>query len=180
MYAKLAIRNIKRSFKDYSIYFLTLVFGVAIFYTFNSIESQTIMMNLSEAEKNAFEMVNVVMSVASVFISAILGFLIIYASNYLIKRRKKEFGIYMTLGMGKRQISKILLLETIFVGIISLAIGLILGIFASQFMSILVAKLFQADMSEFEFVFSQNACIKTCIYFAVMFLAVMVFNTFTI
>ena len=88
MYAKLAIRNIKRSFKDYSIYFLTLVFGVAIFYTFNSIESQTIMMNLSEAEKSAFEMVNVVMSVASVFISAILGFLIIYASNYLIKRRK--------------------------------------------------------------------------------------------
>ena len=69
------IRNIKRSFKDYSIYFLTLVFGVAIFYTFNSIESQTIMMNLSEAEKSAFEMVNVVMSVASVFISAILAVL---------------------------------------------------------------------------------------------------------
>lgn len=86
----------------------------------------------------------------------------------------------MTLGMGKRQISKILLIETVLVGIISLAIGLILGIFASQFMSILVAKLFQADMSKFEFVFSQNACIKTCIYFAVMYLAVLLFNAFTI
>ena len=180
MYAKLAIRNIKRSFKDYSIYFLTLVFGVAIFYTFNSIESQTIMMNLSEAEKSAFEMVNVVMSVASVFISAILGFLIIYASNYLIKRRKKEFGIYMTLGMGKRQISKIILIETILVGIISLIVGLIIGIFASQFMSILVAKMFEADMSKFQFVFSKDACIKTCIYFAVMYVAVMFFNTFTV
>lgn len=67
-----------------------------------------------------------------------------------------------------------------FVGIISLAIGLILGIFASQFMSILVAKLFQADMSKFEFVFSRTACIKTCIYFAVMYIAVIIFNVFTI
>ena len=86
----------------------------------------------------------------------------------------------MTLGMGKRQISKILFIETIFVGIISLAIGLVLGIFASQFMSILVAKLFQADMSKFEFVFSKNACVKTCIYFAIMYLAVLLFNAFTI
>ncbi len=82
--------------------------------------------------------------------------------------------------MGKRQISKILLMETILVGIISLIVGLIIGIFASQFMSILVAKMFEADMSEFQFVFSKDACIKTCIYFAVMYVAVMFFNTFTI
>ncbi len=82
--------------------------------------------------------------------------------------------------MGKRQISKIIILETIFVGIISLIIGLIAGVFASQFMSILVAKMFEADMSKFEFVFSVNACIKTCIYFGVMYVAVSMFNTFTI
>lgn len=82
--------------------------------------------------------------------------------------------------MGKRQISKIILMETILVGIISLIVGLIVGVFASQFMSILVAKMFEADMSEFQFVFSKDACIKTCIYFAVMYLAVMLFNTFTI
>ncbi len=116
----------------------------------------------------------------SVFVAVVLGLLIVYANNFLINRRKKEFGIYMTLGMSKRQISKIILLETIFVGIISLIIGLIIGIFASQFMSILVAKLFEADMSEFHFVFSKDACIKTCIYFAVMYLAVMIFNTMTI
>ena len=58
----------------------------------------------------------------SVFVSVILGLLIVYANNFLINRRKKEFGIYMTLGMGKRQISKIILLETIFVGIISLVV----------------------------------------------------------
>ena len=114
------------------------------------------------------------------FVAVVLGLLIVYANNFLINRRKKEFGIYMTLGMGKRQISKIILLETIFVGIISLAVGLVIGIFASQFMSILVSKLFEADMSEFQFVFSSDSCIKTCIYFAVMYLAVMLFNAFTV
>ena len=77
-------------------------------------------------------------------------------------------------------ISKIILMETILVGIISLIVGLIIGIFASQFMSVLVAKMFEADMSKFQFVFSKDACIKTCIYFAVMYVAVMFFNTFTI
>ena len=116
----------------------------------------------------------------SVFVEIILGLLIVYANNFLINRRKKEFGIYMTLGMGKKQISKIILMETIFVGVISLAIGLAVGIFASQFMSILVAKMFEADMSEFQFIFSKDACIKTCIYFALMYVAVMFFNTFTV
>ena len=180
MLFKLSARNMKKSFKDYAIYFITLVLGVALFYMFNSLDSQEAMLQVSSSTKEMIKLMINMLGMVSIFIAVILGLLIVYANNFLINRRKKEFGIYMTLGMGKRQISKILLLETIFVGIISLAIGLILGIFASQFMSILVAKLFQADMSGFEFVFSQNACIKTCIYFAVMFLAVMVFNTFTI
>ncbi len=124
-------------------------------------------------------MINI-LGFVSVFVAVVLGLLIVYANNFLINRRKKEFGIYMTLGMGKRQISKIILLETVLVGIISLGIGLIIGIFASQFMSILVAKLFEADMSEFHFVFSKDACTKTCIYFTVMYLAVMFFNTMTV
>ena len=116
----------------------------------------------------------------SVFVAVVLGLLIVYANNFLINRRKKEFGIYMTLGMGRRQISKIILLETIFVGIISLLIGLAVGVFASQFMSILVAKMFEADMSEFKFIFSIDSCIKTCIYFAIMYVLVMIFNTYTV
>ena len=86
----------------------------------------------------------------------------------------------MTLGMGRRQVSRIILLETIFVGIVSLAIGIGIGVFASQFMSVLVAKMFEADLTKFQFVFSKEACVKTCIYFAVMYLAVMIFNTITV
>ena len=180
MLFKLSIKNMKKSFKDYAIYFITLVLGVAVFYMFNSLDSQEAMLQVSSSTKQMIKLMINMLSMVSVFIAVVLGLLIVYANNFLINRRKKEFGIYMTLGMGKRQISKILLIETVFVGIISLAIGLILGIFASQFMSILVAKLFQADMSKFEFVFSKNACIKTCIYFAVMYLAVLFFNAFTI
>ena len=180
MLFKLSFENIKKSFKDYAIYFLTLVLGVAIFYMFNSLDSQQAMLEVSKSQKTIIQLMIQMLGMVSVFVAVILGLLIVYANNFLINRRKKEFGIYMTLGMGKRQISKIILLETVFVGIISLIIGLILGIFASQFMTILVGKMFESDMSKFEFVFSQDACIKTCIYFAVMYLAVMVFNTMNI
>lgn len=180
MLFKLSIKNIRKSFKDYAIYFITLVLGVAVFYLFNSLDSQEAMLKVSSSTREMIRLMINMLGMVSIFIAVILGLLIVYANNFLINRRKKEFGIYMTLGMGKRQISKILLMETIFVGIISLIIGLVIGIFGSQFMSILVAKLFQADMSGFEFVFSKGACIKTCIYFAIMYFAVILFNTFTI
>lgn len=180
MLFKLSVKNMKKSFKDYAIYFLTLVLGVAIFYMFNSLDSQQAMLDVSASTRDMIKLMIAMLSYISVFVAIVLGLLIVYANNFLINRRKREFGIYMTLGMGKRQISKIILFETILVGILSLGAGIILGIFASQFMSILVGKLFEADMTKFEFVFSKDACIKTCIYFAVMYIAVMIFNTITI
>lgn len=180
MLFKLSFENMKKSLKDYSIYFLTLVLGVAIFYMFNSLDSQQAMLQVSQSQRELIKLMISMLGMVSVFVAIVLGLLIVYASNFLINRRKKEFAIYMTLGMGKSQISKIILLETIFVGIISLFIGIIVGVFASQLMSVLVSKLFEANMSDLTFVFSKGACIKTCIYFAVMYLAVMVFNTMTI
>lgn len=180
MLFKLSFENMKKSFKDYAIYFLTLVLGVAIFYMFNSLDNQEAMLTVSNSTREMIKLMVSMLGMVSIFVAVILGLLIVYANNFLINRRKKEFGIYMTLGMGKRQISKIILLETILVGIISLVIGIIIGVFASQFMSILVSKLFEADMSEFTFVFSKNACVKTCFYFAIMYVAVTIFNTITI
>ncbi len=177
---KLSIKNMKKSIKDYAIYFLTLVLGVAIFYMFNSIDSQQAMLEISNSKKEMLKLMVSMLEIVSIFVAVVLGLLIVYANNFLINRRKKEFGVYMTLGMSKKQISKIILLETLLVGIISLVVGIIIGVFASQFMSVLVSKLFEADMSEFHFVFSQNACIKTCIYFAIMYLAVMFFNSITV
>lgn len=180
MLFKLSIRNMKKSFKDYAIYFLTLVLGVAIFYMFNSIDSQQAMLEVSQSTRDIIKLMINMLGYISVFVAVVLGLLIVYANNFLINRRKKEFGIYMTLGMGKRQISKIILIETILIGVLSLITGIIIGVFASQFMSILVGKLFEADMTKFQFVFSKDACIKTCLYFAIMYIAVMIFNTITI
>lgn len=177
MLFNLSIKNIKKSFRDYAIYFFTLILGVAIFYVFNSIENQTVMLQISNSTKDIIKLMNSVLSGVSVFVSFVLGFLIVYASQFLMKRRKKEFAIYLTLGMSKRQISKILLVETLFIGLVSLVVGLVLGVALSQVMSIVVANLFQADMSKFTFIFSLSAMIKTILYFGIMYLLVMIFNT---
>lgn len=180
MLFKLSIKNIQKSIKDYAIYFLTLVLGVAIFYVFNSIESQTVMMKVSNNTLEIINLMNQLLSSVSVFISFILGFLIIYASRFLIKRRNKEFGIYLTLGMSKRKISLILFFETLIIGILSLGVGLLIGFFLSELMSLLVANLFEADMTNFRFIFSSSAALKCLIYFGIMYLIVMIFNTISV
>lgn len=180
MLFKLSLKNIKKSIKDYAIYFFTLILGVAIFYVFNAIDSQTVMLKTTANMTEIIKLMTNMLSGVSMFVSVILGFLIIYASRFLIKRRNKEFGIYLTLGMSKRKISLILFFETLFIGVISLIVGLGLGFVLSQAMSVLVANMFEADMTDFHFVFSKAACIKTLIYFGIMYLLVMIFNTIII
>ena len=176
----MSVKNIRRSFKDYTIYFFTLILGVAVFYVFNALGSQTVMLKLSNTMYEILELMNRILSGVSVFVSCILGALILYASRFLIKRRKKEFGIYLTLGMSKYKISRILFMETLLIGLLSLAVGLAAGVLVSQCMSVVVANLFDADMTRFRFVFSGAACLKTCGYFAIMYVLVMIFNSFNI
>lgn len=176
MYFKLAFKNIKKSYKNYVIYFLTLIFGICIFYTFNSIESQSVMMELNEQKQSAFMMAEQLIGYFSVFIAFVLGFLIVYANNYLIKRRKKEFGIYMTLGMENGSLSKMIFLETLFIGAISLGIGVVLGIMLSQALSVLTAYMFQVDLTKFQFVFSTLGFKRTVLCFSIIYLVVLIFN----
>ncbi len=180
MFSKLAMSNVKKSMKDYTIYFLTLTFGVCLFYVFNSIHSQRAMLVLSSTQNRMLEELQEMIGMVSVFISVILGFLIVYANRFLIKRRKKELGIYMLLGMEKQKISHILILETFQIGIFSLAAGLLIGIFASQGLAVFTARMFHAKMKEFTFIFSPGACVKSLIYFGIIFIVVMIFNTVTV
>lgn len=180
MLFKLSLKNISKSIKDYAIYFFTLILGVAIFYVFNAIDDQSVMMKVSSRTAEIIKLMTNVLSGVSVFVSIILAFLIVYASRFLIKRRNKEFGVYLTLGMSKKKISLILFIETLIIGIVSLVVGLGIGFLLSQLMSILVANMFEADLTRFQFVFSTNACIKTLIYFSIMYFVVMIFNTINI
>ncbi len=180
MFFKLAFKNVTKSIRDYTIYFLTMTFGVCLFYMFNSIDSQKAMLNISAVQSKSMDLLTESIGYVSIFISVILGFLIVYANRFLIRRRKKELGIYMTLGMEKGKISCMVVLETFFIGIFALAVGLVVGIFSSQWLSVVTAKMFEVSMKTFQFAFSIDAFYKTMLYFGIIFLIVMIFNTVSI
>lgn len=172
----ISLKNIRKSFKNYLIFFITTIFGVAIFYVFNSLSDQAVMLKINESNVSLIDTLGSIMSVISVFVAVVLGFLIVYANTFLIKRRNKEFGIYLILGMGKVKVAAILIIETVVIGIISMAAGLIVGIAASQGMSILIANLFEADLTKFRFVVSKAAIMKTILYFCIMYGVVLILD----
>lgn len=176
MLFKLSLSNLRKSIRDYAVYFFTLVIGVAVFYVFNSIESQTAFLEMSKSTKEILQLLISVISGISVFVAIILGLLIVYAGHFMMKRRNKEFALYLVLGMGKGKISAIIFIETFFIGIISLGVGIVAGIIISQFMSTFAANLFEANMSQYHFTISGEAILKTIICFGIMYIAEMLFN----
>lgn len=181
MYLKLALRNIRRSVRDYAIYFITLLFGVAVFYAFNSIGSQQILFDMeTSASKTVFDSTTYILGMFSVVVACVLGFLILYANQFLIRRRKREFGTYLVLGMTPGHVSRIVLYETVLVGLLSLAVGLICGILLSQGLSFFTAALFGTTMTNYQFVFSPDALITTLGCFAAIYVVVALFNTVTV
>lgn len=180
MYFKLSFRNVKRSFKDYAIYFMTITFAVCLFYSFNSLSAQQVMFDFSASQSARVKLIEELIGFVSVFISIILAFLIIFANNFLIRRRKKELGMYMTLGMGKYKISRILVVETLLIGLMSLGAGLGLGVLLSQGLSIVTAAIFKVNIKGYKFVFSMDAMLKTIMYFGIIFIVVMIFNVIVI
>lgn len=177
MLFKISLSNLRKSMRDYAIFFFTLMIGVSIFYVFNAIGTQTAYMKVSNRTNEIIELFNSMLSGVSVLVSLVLGFLIVYASRFLMKRRNKEFALYLMLGMGKGKISAILLIETLMIGAGSLLVGLVVGIGLSQFMSALVANLFEADMTAYRFTVSGSAIGKTIVYFGMMYVIVMLFTS---
>ncbi|MBC5582770.1 ABC transporter permease [Eggerthella sp. NSJ-70] len=181
MLAKLAFRNIRRSVKDYGVYFVTLVFGVAVFYAFNSVTSQSILFDLEDtATASVFDMTGQMLGMFSVVIACVLGFLVLYANGFLIRRRKQEFGTYLMLGMNPRSVSAIVLMETVAVGLVSLVVGLLLGFALSQGLSFVTAGLFNIQMTQYRFVFSTDAFLLTLGCFVLIFAVTGLFNTLSI
>lgn len=179
MFSKLALNNVKRSFKNYSIYFLTLTLAICVFYSFNSLEDQNVMLGMNQNEDFILNMSYFTIGM-SIFVSFVLGWLIIYANNFLIKKRKKELGIYISLGMSKGKISRILILETLVIGFLSLVAGILLGIIVSQGMAVVTANILSAELQDFKFVVSIGAIGKTAAYFGIIYALVMLFNQVTI
>ena len=159
------------------IYFLTLAFAICLFYSFNSFQAQQAVMELSQSQHEIIESVQGLIKTLSMFVAVVLGFLIIYANNFLIKRRKKELGLYTLLGMPKHHISRVLVYETFMIGLLSLIAGLLAGLFVSQLLTIITANLFEAALN-YSFIFSTDATKMTIIAFAMIFFIIMIFNIF--
>ncbi len=176
MFSKLALRNVRRSFRDYGVYLLTLTFGVCLFYTFNSLEGQSVMVYLGGNKNAIVQAIMILVDVFSVFVAVVLGGLILYANSFLLRRRKRELGTYLLLGLSQGQVSRLLFLETGIIGLLSLAAGLGLGVLASQGLSALTLSMFSMDASMLAVRFSARAAMKTVLYFGIIFLIVMLFS----
>ena len=177
---KLIIKNVRKNIRDYLIYFLTLTISVSVFYAFNSISDQPAFSEMGMTKTLLYDQLGILLSTLTVLIAVVLAFLIIYANQFLLKRRKKELGLYMVLGMKKGRISRIFAGETFCVGVIALVTGLCLGVALSQGISLVALKLFAIELSKFQLVFSVGAFQKTALCFAVIFLLVMTFNVWSV
>ena len=177
---KLIIKNVRKNIRDYQIYFLTLMISVSVFYAFNSISDQPAFSEMGMTKTLLYYQLGILLSTLTVLIAVVLAFLIIYANQFLLKRRKKELGLYMVLGMKKGRISRIFAGETFCVGVIALVTGLCLGVALSQGISLVALKLFAIELSKFRLVFSMGAFQKTVLCFAVIFLLVMTFNVWSV
>ena len=153
--------------RHYLIYFITLLFSVSMLYTFNSIGAQFSMLNMSDRGSYlAFS--SGMMASVSVFISLILGFLVVYANKFLMRRRKKELGIYITLGMRQKDISRLLVKETVIIGGLSLIWGILLGIFLSQGLSLITIKFLQIEGAQYRFVISPLAVVECLVFYSLI------------
>lgn len=171
----MAFKNVRKSARDYLIYFFTIALGVALFYSFNSIGKQFSVLKIPDTLSYISFTVSS-MAVISVFVCLIIGFLIVYANRFLLKRRKKEIGIYMTLGMSERNISDLLMLETLLIGIFAVAVGILIGILVSQGLMIFSAQMLNIPMKQAKLFISQEAIAGSILFFFVLFAVVHLFN----
>lgn len=178
MLAKLAFGNMRKLMHDYAVYFLTLVMGVAVFYAFNTISVQADFLSNSVSE--LLNQVGQIMQGLTYFLAVIMGFLMVYANNFLMRRRKKELGLYQVLGMRAGQVNAILTLETLMVALVSFIVGISLGALISQLLLFVTADMFATKIERFSFFFSTDALLVTFFCFAITFLVMMVFNSITL
>ena len=184
MLMKLALRNIRRSMRDYAVYFVTLTLGVAVFYAFNAIEDSRVLFEAQEGAANVFlasgesifDILAQVMTYFSVVVAVVLGFLVLYANRFVVRARKKEFGTYLLLGMSPRQVSSVVLMETLIVGVIALLAGLGLGFLISQAIAFATASLIGVAISDYHLLFSARSAELTLGCFALIFVVVALFN----
>ena len=174
MLCKLAWGNVRRAGRDYLVYLLTLTLGVTVFYAFNTISMQVDIAGIDE--KGLAQVMGSMLGDLTYFLAGVMAFLMVYANNFIMKRRKKEFGLYQVLGMGRGRVATIMALETVIVSVVAFVAGSVLGVGLSQLMTFFTASLFKTQIANFHFFFSVHAFNLTLACMLVMFVLTLLLN----
>lgn len=174
MLCKLAWGNVRRAGRDYLVYLLTLTLGVTVFYAFNTVSMQVDIAGIKE--EGLSELMGGMLGYLTYFLAGVMAFLMVYANNFIMKRRKKEFGLYQVLGMRRGRVATIMALETVFVSVGAFVAGIVLGVGLSQLMTFFTASLFKTQIADFHFFFSVHAFNLTLACMLVMFALTLLLN----
>lgn len=174
MLCKLAWGNVRRAGRDYHVYLLTLTLGVTVFYAFNTISMQVDIAGIDE--EGLAQVMGSTLGNLTYFLAGVMAFLMVYANNFIMKRRKKEFGLYQVLGMGRGRVATIMALETVIVSVVAFVAGVVLGVGLSQLMTFFTASLFKTQIANFHFFFSVHAFNLTLACMLVMFVLTLLLN----
>lgn len=174
MLCKLAWGNVRRAGRDYLVYLLTLTLGVTVFYAFNTVSMQVDIAGINE--EGLARVMDSMLGYLTYFLAGVMAFLMVYANNFIMKRRKKEFGLYQVLGMGRGRVATIMALETVIVSVVAFAAGIVLGVGLSQLMTFFTASLFKTQIANFHFFFSVHAFNLTLACMLVMFVLTLLLN----
>lgn len=174
MLCKLAWGNVRRAGRDYLVYLLTLTLGVTVFYAFNTISMQVDIAGIDE--EGLAQVMGSMLGDLTYFLAGVMAFLMVYANNFIMKRRKKEFGLYQVLGMGRGRVATIMALETVIVSVVAFVAGIVLGVGLSQLMTFFTSSLFKTQIANFHFFFSVHAFNLTLACMLVMFVLTLLLN----
>ena len=174
MLCKLAWGNVRRAGRDYLVYLLTLTLGVTVFYAFNTISMQVDIAGIDE--EGLAQVMGSMLGDLTYFLAGVMAFLMVYANNFIMKRRKKEFGLYQVLGMVRGRVATIMALETVIVSVVAFVAGIVLGVGLSQLMTFFTASLFKTQIANFHFFFSMHAFNLTLVCMLVMFVLTLLLN----
>ncbi len=169
MLSKLALRNVKRSSRDYIIYLITITIAFSLMFAMNLVSWSDAIVEIYDTMNDSFKNVVIFINVIVVFV---ICFLINYTTRFMFSKRSKEFGTYMLLGIKKKKISKLFLLENILFGIIALILSIPIGFVFSQFISLFLVKVMelpQAIFIEFNFM----SVVLLLLYFLLIYLFVL-------
>lgn len=164
MLGTLSVRNAKRQFRDYTLYLVTLICSISSMYAFNAFIFSDSIKALSE-----LEILPYMITVSTLLIILVLGWIVNYMTNYMLKRRSREFSIYMVSGIPNHSISRLIFRENLIIGAIAYLLSLPAGILLSQLLQAALLGMFAQSYS-LNFRLSLRTAVLTLLYFAAIFL----------